>query len=150
MYMHFALNRFLTAGEELDEVAPSIIRATAKVNAQNRGVYDVVLRLNIAEGWHMNANPASQDNLIPTTVTVDADTSVEIVDVAYPKGRTAHFEFSDESLNVYEGNFMIPLKLRLKSNRKKSTPITLKLTYQPCNETECLLPQTLDIPLEVP
>lgn len=150
MYMHFALNRFLTAGEELDEVAPSIIRATAKVNAQNRGVYDVVLRLNIAEGWHMNANPASQDNLIPTTVTVDADTSVEIVDVAYPKGRTAHFEFSDESLNVYEGNFMIPLKLRLKSNRKKSTPITLKLTYQPCNETECLLPETLNVPLQLP
>ena len=150
MYMHFALNRFLTTGEELDGVAPSIIRATAKVNAQNRGIYDVVLQLNIAEGWHMNANPASQDNLIPTTVTVDTDTSVEIVDVAYPKGRTAHFEFSDESLNVYEGNLMIPLKLRLKSNPQKSTSVTLKLTYQPCNETECLLPQTLDIPLEVP
>ena len=150
MYMHFALNRFLTTGEELDGVAPSIIRATAKVNAQNRGIYDVVLQLNIAEGWHMNANPASQDNLIPTTVTVNADTSVEIVDIAYPKGRTAHFEFSDESLNVYEGNLMIPLKLRLKSNPQKSTSVTLKLTYQPCNETECLLPQTLDIPLEVP
>lgn len=150
MYMHFALNRFLTAGEELDEVTPSIISATAKVNAENRGIYDVMLQFNIAEGWHVNANPASQVHLIPTTITVDADTSVEIVDVTYPKGRTAHFEFSDESLDVYEGNLMIPLKLRLKSNRKKSTPVPLKLTYQPCNETECLLPQTLDIPLEVP
>lgn len=150
MYMHFALNRFLTVGEELDEMAPSIISATAKVNAENRGIYDVMLQLNIAEGWHMNANPAGQDNLIPTTITVDADTSVEIVDVAYPKGRTAHFEFSNESLSVYEGNLSIPLKLRLKSDRIKSAQVVLKLTYQPCNEMECLLPQTLEIPLEVP
>ena len=150
MYMHFALNRYLTAEEELVGAAPVIISATAEVKAQDKGIYDVMLQLNIAEGWHVNANPASQVNLIPTTITVDADTSVEIVDVAYPKGSTAHFEFSDESLDVYEGNLMIPLKLRLKSNRKKNTPVTLKLTYQPCNETECLLPQTLDIPLEVP
>ena len=33
----------------------------------------------------MNANPAGQDNLIPTTITVDADTPFEILDVAYPQ-----------------------------------------------------------------
>ena len=150
MYMHFALNRYLTAGEGLDAATPSIVNASAEVKSENKGIYNIVLQLDIAEGWHMNANPAGQDNLIPTTITVDADTSVEIVDVVYPKGRSAHFEFSEESLNVYEGNLTIPLKLRLKTNRKKSIQVPLKLTYQPCNETECLLPQTLDIPLELP
>ena len=147
MYMHFALNRFLTAGEELDEVAPPIVSATAKVNAENRGIYDVMLQLNIAEGWHINANPVGQDNLIPTTVTLNANTPFEILDVAYPKGRSTRFEFSNEPLNVYEDSLTIPLQLRRKPNVKhdEHVPIMLQLTYQLCNETECLLPQTLDI-----
>ncbi len=152
MYMHFALNRFLTSGEKSDEVEPLIVSATAKVNAENKGVYDVMLQLNIAEGWHMNANPAGQDNLIPTTITVNTDTPFEILDVAYPKGRSTRFEFSNEPLNVYEEGLTIPLQLKQKPNMKpdRDVSITLQLTYQLCNETECLLPQTLDIPLEVP
>ena len=152
MYMHFALNRYLTAGEEVGVATPSIVSAIAEVNAQNKGIYDVMLQLNIADGWHINANPAGQDNLIPTTITVGADTPLEIIDVAYPKGRSTRFEFSSESLNVYEESLTIPLQLKQKSNMKhdKNVAIILKLTYQLCNETECLLPQTLDIPLEVP
>ena len=152
MYMHFALNRYLTAEEELVRTTPSLISATAEVNAQNKKIYDVVLQLNIAKGWHINANPAGQDNLIPTTITVDADIPFELANVVYPKGRSTHFEFSSEPLNVYEGNLTIPLQLKQKPNvkRDKNVPIMLQLTYQLCNETECLLPQTLDIPLEVP
>ena len=150
MYMHFALNGYLTAEEEIGPATPSIVSATAEVKNENKGIYSVMLQLNIAEGWHINANPAGQDNLIPTTIAVDADIPLELANVAYPTGRSTRFAFSSESLNVYEGNLEIPLKLRLKSERKKSTQIVLKLTYQPCNEMECLLPQTLDIPLEVP
>ncbi len=159
MYMHFSLNRYLITGEELDSATPplvtalgsetsALVSATAEIESHSNSVFNVVLRLNIASGWHINANPAGQDNLIPTTITLDVDTSVEIVDVAYPKGRSAHFEFSEESLNVYEGNLTIPL--RLVSKREKNTQITLKLTYQPCNETECLLPQTVAILLDLP
>ena len=152
MYMHFALNRYLTAEEELGTATPSIVSATAEVKNENKGIYSVMLQLNIAEGWHINANPAGQDNLIPTTITVDADIPLELADVVYPKGRSTRFEFSSKSLNVYEGNLTIPLRLKQKPNMKqnKDVPITLQLTYQPCNETECLLPQTVAILLDLP
>ena len=150
MYTLFALNQYLTLEERLDSDTALLVTTTTEVKAEKGGIYNVKLRLKIAAGWHINANPAGQANLIPTTLTVDTETPVEIVDVAYPKGRTAHFEFSDESLNVYEGNLTLPLKLKLKSNREKNVQVTLKLTYQSCNETECLLPQTLDIPLDLP
>ena len=149
MYMHYALNRYLEAGEET-VTAPPTVSVTATVNAQKDDVFSVMLQLNIATGWHINANPVGQDNLIPTTLAVGDDTVSEIVSVAYPKGRSARFEFSDEPLNVYEGNLAIPLKLRLKSDVEKNPHVILKLTYQSCNETECLLPQTLDVPLELP
>ena len=152
MYMHIALNRYLTAGEDSGAATPAIVSTIAEVKGQDNGIYNIELSLKIAADWHINANPASQDNLIPTTITVDTDASFEIINIAYPKGRSTRFEFSSESLNVYEESLTIPLRLKQKPNMKydESVPITLQLTYQPCNETECLLPQTLDIPLEVP
>ena len=152
MHMHFALNSYLTSEENQDAATLPLVTVTAEVKEKDGETFNVELALKIADSWHINANPPSQDNLIPTTVTVDADAPVEIVDVAYPKGKSIRFEFSNESLNVYEGMLTIPLRLRQKRNvtRKKNVPVTLKLTYQPCNDTECLLPQTLDIPIRFP
>ena len=151
MYMHFALNDYLTSEKKEDSSEPSIVTATAKVKRKDDAVFNVELQVKVAGGWHINANPAGQDNLIPTTVTVDANAPVEIVDIAYPKGRTTRFKFSDEPLNIYEESLMISLRLKQKPNvtHKEDVPITLKLTYQPCNDTECLFPETLDISLEL-
>ena len=151
MYMHFALNHYLmTTEKEVDAATPSLVTASTTIKAESDEVFEVELQLEIAAGWHINANPAGQDNLIPTTLEVDTDMPVEIVDIAYPKGKSMRFEFSDESLNVYEDSLTIPLKLKQKSNATGSSKVTLKLTYQPCNDTECLLPQTLDIQLGFP
>lgn len=152
MHAHFALNNYLTSEEDQESLESSILTATATVKNRDGEVYNVELQLRIAAGWHINANPPGQDNLIPTTVTVDADAPVKIVDIAYPKGRTTRFEFSEMPLNVYEKTVTIPLRLKLEPNvpREKNTPIILKLTYQPCNDTQCLLPRTLDIRLRFP
>ena len=149
MHAHFALNNYLTSEEDQESLEPSILTATATLKSRDGEVYNVEMQLNIAAGWHINANPPGQDNLIPTTVAVAADAPLEIVDIVYPKGRTTRFEFSEMPLNVYEKTVTIPLRLKLKPNvpREKNTPIILKLTYQPCNDTQCLLPETLDIRL---
>ena len=152
MYMHFALNDYLTSAEDLEPSSDAVVAASAKVKGKSDKIFDVELQIKIATGWHINANPAGQDYLIPTTVELDANAPVEIVDIAYPKGRSMRFEFSDEPLNVYEESLTIPLRLRQKPNvaQKKNTPITLKLTYQPCNDTECLFPETLDVSFKLP
>ena len=163
MHLLYALNGYLNLGENrdvstqrseqrLDGLTQSLVTATAKVKtpAKDKQI-DVEVKVKIAEGWHINANPAGQDNLIPTTITVRKDASVEIVDVKYPKGKSAQFAFSTEALNVYEGTFTIFLKLKRKSNThvKKNTSTILKLDFQACSDTECLLPQILDIPLKL-
>ena len=151
MYMLFVLNQYLISEEGLSSNTSSLVTGAAEVKSESDGIFSVQLHLRIATGWHVNANPTRQDNLIPTALTVDMDTPIEIVDVAYPKGRSARFECSDESLNVYEGSLTIPLQLKQKPETllDRTVPITLKLTYQLCSETECLLPQTLDIPLDL-
>ena len=151
MYALFALNQYLFLQEGLSSATVPLVTATTQVKSKEDEILNIELHLKIASGWHINANPVGQANLIPTTLAVDTDTFMEIIDVAYPNGRSARFEFSDEFLNVYEGNLTIPLKLKLKPNAipKTNAQVTLKLTYQPCNETECLLPRTLDIPLDL-
>lgn len=167
MHMLYALNGYLNLGENrdasilpnfpLDELGQdnstqSLLTATAKVKtaAKNEQI-GVEVKVKIAEGWHINANPAGQDNLIPTTISVGEDAPVEIVEVKYPEGKSVQFEFSPESLNVYEKTLTISLKMKQRADVtiKKDVPIILKLNYQACNDTECLLPQTLDISLKL-
>ncbi len=169
MHMLFALNGYLsiedglpvstpkldtTAQEKLSlgDSSQALVTATAKIKTRTKGnQIDVEVQVKIAAGWHINANPAGQDNLIPTTITVDKDALIEINNVKYPKGKSMKFEFSPESVNVYDRTFTIPLKLKQKPNTtlKKNVPIILKLNYQACNDTECLLPQELNIPLKL-
>ena len=151
MHAHFALNNYLTSEDDQDTSPPATVTATATVKNSDDEVYNVELKLKIAAGWHINANPPSQDNLIPTTVTVAADAPVEIADIAYPKSKTMRFEFSNTPLNVYEKMLTIPLQLKLKPKVRgeENTGIILQLTYQPCNDTQCLFPETVEIPLEL-
>lgn len=136
----------------LGDSTQSLVTATAKIKTPVKGKQiDVEVHVKIAKGWHINANPAGQDNLIPTTITVNKDAPIVISQAQYPKGKSVVFEFSPEAVNVYEGTFMIPLKIQQKPNTviEKDIPIILKLDYQPCNETECSFPQTLDVPLKL-
>ena len=151
IYMHAALNRYLSAQQKPDRGTTQIVKATAETKTEKAGIFKVMLHLEIATAWHINANPTSQANLIPTTITVDTETGYEIVEIVYPTGETTRSVLSNGYLNVYEGAVLIPLRLKQIKNKKpaENLPLTLKLTYQPCNETECLLPQTLDIPLDL-
>ncbi len=137
---------------DMDEKVSKQSHVTANANiisAKGSMPIQVELKVKVADGWHINANPASQVNLIPTTVTVAEDAPLEIAEVKYPIGKSVQFEFSDETLKVYDKTITISVKLKQKTNAnvKKEKQIVLKLNYQACNETSCLLPETLDIPL---
>ncbi len=127
---------------EIVEVSASILPSGGK-GSPSRFI-DVKVHLEIAEGWHINANPASQDMLIPTSVSLDSQAPAAVVSVDYPEGKIVHFDFSEESLSVYEGKFTIPVKLRLKSD-ENDVPLELELHYQACNDQICLQPTTKKI-----
>ena len=102
--------------------------------------------LEISDGWHVNANPASLDFLIPTNValTNPASGAPELVAVVYPNGTEFSPRFSLEPLVVYEGNVSIDVELPT----KLSPDAWLELTFQACDDTTCLPPQT--VPLLIP
>lgn len=109
------------------------------------------MRLKIASGWHINANPASMDFLIPTTLSLDSDLPIEMLSVNYPKGKKLNFEFSQQPLAVYQGEVTIQAKLKLKAGAKSGQKgiLRLNLKYQACDDQRCLPPSISTIQLEL-
>ena len=111
--------------------------------------FDVEVQLELAEGWHINANPSSWDLLIPTTVSVSPDASVEILSVTYPKGKPFHADWRETPISIYEGDVTIEMKLKLKPGEtvEKAFPLNINVRYQACDAHRCLPPSTATIPL---
>jgi len=113
--------------------------------------FQIALRVNVSEGWHVNANPASLDFLVPTTLNASSDLPLEVVSVDYPPGKELNFRFAEQPLTVYEGEVVIRATLRLDASAKPTDKemLYLNLEYQACNDRECLAPTKLELSIEV-
>ena len=92
------------------------------------------LRLSVAEGWHINANPASLQSLVATRVE-NADGQV-VPDARYPAGVPFQPEFAPIELSVYQGSVEIVLPPEMSG----APPHALVVHYQACDELRCLPP----------
>ena len=108
-------------GQETPQsIADSVVDATLSTTD---GLFRI--EMQIEDGWHVNANPASSPYLIATEVRGD------VGDITYPQGEMMTFSFSDEAISVYGG--AITLTGELRGER-------VVLVYQACDDTRCLSP----------
>lgn len=102
---------------------------------------EVTVSLRIDDGYHVNANPASEPYLIPTTLTFKDITPLRIV---YPGATRFRPKFVDESLDVYQG--IVTIHAFLPKGMLAGTPnLRATLTVQACTDVVCLPPA--DVPL---
>ncbi len=92
------------------------------------------LTLVIEPGWHLNANPASAEFLVPTLVEAEGARLQEIV---YPAGHKVKMAYGDAPLAIYSGTVEIEGELL-----EETETARLMLTYQACDENRCLPPIT--------
>lgn len=120
----------------------------ARLAAGGRG--EAVVRLDIADGWHVNANPPSDKFYIGTEVTAEPQAGITPGAPAYPRGLTKKFEFSRQPLAVYEGRVEVRLPLRAEASAAKGRhTLRARVRYQPCNDRECLQPRTVEAEIAV-
>jgi hypothetical protein len=107
----------------------------------------VTLHFRIQPNLHINSHTPRADFLIPTVFSVPETSGVKLANATYPAGT----EFAlpsdpDQKLSVYTGEFTIQTKI-------VSTPgnhlVEAKLRYQACDQTQCLPPKTITVPLDV-
>ena len=112
--------------------------------------FQMAVVVEIAEGWHVNANPAGE-GLIATEVIFPDTPHLTFGEVVYPTGEVLELGSIGEA-PVYHDTITIGVQANL-SQDVPIEPITvnLELRYQACNEEQCLLPEVLafEAPIEI-
>ncbi len=108
--------------------------------------FQAAVNVHIADGWHVNSHTPTHDYLIGTELTLQPRDGYIVTDVRYPKGKLLQFEFSEDPLDVYEGDFSIFVSFKT-SNRISGAVDTLfgSLRMQACNNQVCIAPSTLPV-----
>ena len=121
------------------------VRARASLVSTWAGA-DLVVTIEVAPGFHINAREKSEDYLIATDLRTEAPTGFQFGEVSYPKGALHTFTFSKKPLNVYEGAITLHVPVTaLGSAPLGAQHIPLKLRYQACSTEICLPPVTLTL-----
>lgn len=112
--------------------------------------YDLTLVLEIEENWHVNANPASMEFLIPTSLAIQPETTATLESVDYPQGHGFQVAQLDEKIDVYEGEVQIPFTVRLDSSLEPGQhDVNAVVSIQACDDQTCLAPGEIVITLPV-
>ncbi|MCP5056292.1 MAG: hypothetical protein GY937_06140 [bacterium] len=128
-----------SAAETRASDAIRLPRSKDHVSARLLGVggeegQELVIRITMDEGWHVNANPASLPALLPTTI--EALKGGPVGTIEYPPGRSFRPEFAEDAIQVYDGTILVPVAFEDGIVR----PDHLALRIQACDELRCLPP----------
>jgi thiol:disulfide interchange protein DsbD len=128
-----------------------VVKASPQETTIARGESgELVLPINIAHGYHINANPPSYSYLIATELQFPQADGISVETISYPPPLTRKFPFAEKPLAVYEGDTI--LKARLKADKSARTGLhnlSAKLRVQACDDNVCYAPGVLDVTLVV-
>ena len=100
----------------------------------------------VKEGYHVNSNKPNEEYLIPLKLTWTSTGALEGGAVTYPKPALEKYEFSEQPLSVYAGEFLLVANFKVAANAPAGPgAATGKLRYQACSSKACYPPKTVDI-----
>ncbi len=119
--------------------AAQVVTATVEAGPTTPAGRELRVKLEIAPGWHLQANPGSLPELAATRVEAEG---AELAAVRYPPGRSARLAFAGEEVAVYEGEVEVFVTL---SGERDGAAVLL--TFQACDDSRCLPPVMRRLPL---
>lgn len=131
--------------------AATLVKATAAPLTLAAGARtEALVTLEIAAGWHVNANPPSPDYLIPTTVALRGADGLTPGRTSYPAGEPVKLAFDENPLSVYSGQVTLKVALAAAPTAANGTrALAGSVRFQSCNDEVCLAPASVPFTLEV-
>ncbi|HVF45675.1 MAG TPA: protein-disulfide reductase DsbD N-terminal domain-containing protein [Pyrinomonadaceae bacterium] len=130
--------------------AQEVVATVDETKLDAGGTGEAAITLDIAEGYHVHSNPASDKFYHATEVKASPQEGLTPGKPAYPKAVTHKFEFSEKPLSVYEGRVVIRLPLNAdKTAAKGRHTFNVKVHVQPCDEQVCYPPRDINAPIPV-
>ncbi|MFT7307379.1 MAG: hypothetical protein ACI9P7_002653 [Candidatus Azotimanducaceae bacterium] len=122
-FMLTGLNRFLNGSTDpVQWAADGNLRICTKRQGST-----AIVRFELADDWHINGSGSTNSDLIPTNISGGGA-------VEFPATAEVAAAFSAAPLQVFEGQFEIIVA---------EPSSLLEVTFQACNDSVCLKPQTI-------
>jgi len=121
-----------------------------RVELSAGGTAETGVRLKITSGYHVNANPATEKFLIPTSLEVKPEAGITVDHIVYPKSLKKKFPFAETPLDVYEGDAVIKFTVRATRDIAAGEhTLRARVRVQPCDDEKCYPPSTIETSLPV-
>ncbi len=99
------------------------------------GTFELLLTLEIKDGWHINASKVNQPFLVPTGFDVQGN-GVKLTKIDWPEPLRRPGQADNETLLVYEGLVNVTAHLKLSASSRRP-PIKAMLRFQACTASTC-------------
>lgn len=108
----------------------------------------VRIRVVVADGYHVQANPASEPFLIPLRLELDKTDGVRVGETVYPPGQPYYLQGAPTPLSTYSGSFHLETPLTIDPSVRQGIHILKgRLYHQACNDRSCLKPASVAVSL---
>jgi DsbC/DsbD-like thiol-disulfide interchange protein len=107
----------------------------------------VALHFRIPPGLHINSHTPRESELIPTTLSIPADSGVRLDGAVYPPGSEFALPLDPKTkLSVYSGEFIIQARIVATAGGHL---VEARLRYQACDNNACMPPKTITAAIDV-
>ena len=125
------------------------VRSPEPVTLAQGGEGQARISVSVADGFHVQANPASAEFLIPLRLQLRAKGGVRATIPVYPPGEPYRIEGMPSELMTYHGTFEIVVHLSaVDSAQPGGRALRGVLRYQACDDRSCRIPAS--VPVSVP
>jgi DsbC/DsbD-like thiol-disulfide interchange protein len=136
-----------TPEEQVVEVKPLLSRDGVRPGE----TFKAAIILKVQAGYHINDNAPRDEFMFPTSLTIEENPAVEVLEIYYPTGHRGRFAYSQTELVVYEGEATLGVLLKAKAGISPgAVKLSVSLSYQACDNTSCLPPKELGFEIPVP
>ncbi|MET0626814.1 MAG: protein-disulfide reductase DsbD domain-containing protein [Pyrinomonadaceae bacterium] len=130
--------------------AQGVTAAVEEAKLTAGGAGEATVRLDIAQGYHVQANPASDKFYVATELRAEPGDGLTPGKPVYPAGLQRKLGFAEKPLSVYEGSVLIKLPLRADAAASKGRrTLRARVRVQTCTDEACLPPREIDAPIPV-
>jgi len=138
----FAFLAAVVAALALSAHAQSISGSIGNGKVKRGVAARATVTLSIPGGLHVNSSRPGSEYAIPTTVRASAR-GLKIGGVVYPRGKNQKFEFSEDTINVYDGRTSFWFPVTVPANfTGDSIRVNVSVRYQACTNEVCYPPKT--------
>ena len=111
-------------------------------------ITNLYVTLKMAEGLYVYG-PEAPQGYRSTAVSVTATEGLNISEPIFPPTRPFRIAGLPEEFHVIDGEAIIVIPIQSRIRKAGETTVNVSVSFQACTDSECLLPQTLSLQLNV-